>query len=313
MSDPKGRIKIPSKIEADVMFHSDRQCCVDQKRGVHIHHIDGKPGNNDFDNLALLCFECHDDATKTGSLSKKLSPLAIIKFKEHHYNVIKERRMSEVNSVTKKKTNPTYDDYLNVSIQANVLIEIAKIRLEYVQSIKMDRNEILLKLYAYTDYNFPRVCAELFEFLNKVTYETRSGLPYEMILSVTSIVEDYFPPKDNNITKSQIEKVGKLALQIAFGIIYDTSIHSHNFGSMNEGYQLLQFIYISSLNLKNNNLKKEIENTLNEIERNLNRPNRKDLEMAKSLFIIYKNHLSSQSPRYPELSPEIIMKIQSEK
>ena len=134
-----------------------------------------------------------------------------------------------------------------------------------------------------------------------------------MILSVTSLVEDYFPPKDSSITKSQIEKVGKLALQIAFGIIYDTSIHSHNFKSMNVGYQLLQFIYISSINLKNNNLKKEIENTLNEIERNLNRPNRNDLETAKSLFIIYKNHLSSQSPRYPELSPEIIMKIQSEK
>lgn len=33
-------------------------------------------------------------------------------------------------------------------------------------------------------------------------------------------------PEEDKISKVQVEKVGKLALQIAFGIIYDTSIYS---------------------------------------------------------------------------------------
>lgn len=309
MTNSKTRINIPAKTEADVMFHSDRQCCVDKKKGVHIHHIDGDPSNNNFKNLALLCFDCHDDATKTGSLSKKLSAQTILKYRERHYEVIKKRRDSEIAQVTKKIANPTYIDNINASIQANVLIEIAKIKLEYSQSVKIDRNDILIRLYAFADYNFPRVCAELFEFLNRVTYETRSGLPYEMIGTVTSLVEEYFPPQDNKITKSQVEKVGKLALQIAFGIIYDTSIYSNKFDSMNEGYGLLQFIYVTSNNLGNANLKQEVETTLKEIERNLNRPGRNDLESAKSMFNMYKEHLNTDSMSYPEFSEDLIKKI----
>jgi hypothetical protein len=306
------RKKIPVNTEADVMFYSDRQCCIDKNKGVHIHHVDGNPANNAFNNLALLCFECHDEASKTGSLSKKLSPHTIVKYRDHHYEVIKQRRNSEIIKLTKKSANPTYIDTLNTAIQASVIVEIAKIKAEYFQCVKLDRNDILLKFYAFKEYNFPRVCAELFEFLNRVAYETRSGLPFEMINTITSLVENYFPPEEDKITKVQIEKVGKLTLQIAFGIIYDTSIHSQRFHSMKQGYDLLKFIYVTSNNLKNGNLKKDVETTLNDIEKNLNRPERDDLGLAKSMFNIYKESLNNDSIGYPELGPELRAKVLSE-
>ena len=55
---------IPDKLEARVMLASDNTCCICHKpeHGTVIHHVDGNSGNNEFDNLAVLCPNCHDKA-----------------------------------------------------------------------------------------------------------------------------------------------------------------------------------------------------------------------------------------------------------
>ncbi|NQE44454.1 hypothetical protein C5S31_00345, partial [ANME-1 cluster archaeon GoMg2] len=62
----KYRKKIPQKIEAEILFHNDRTCCIckDSNKGVQIHHIDGDPGNNIPSNLAVVCTDCHDKIHK---------------------------------------------------------------------------------------------------------------------------------------------------------------------------------------------------------------------------------------------------------
>jgi 5-methylcytosine-specific restriction endonuclease McrA len=61
------RTPIPDESAAEVMFLSDRTCCVcrDPKRKTEIHHIDGDPTNNMLDNLAVICKDCHSDAHTT--------------------------------------------------------------------------------------------------------------------------------------------------------------------------------------------------------------------------------------------------------
>jgi 5-methylcytosine-specific restriction endonuclease McrA len=56
----KKRKAIPGSVADEVMFKADLSCCVCEKRDDHIHHLDQDPSNNDIDNLALLCFEHHN-------------------------------------------------------------------------------------------------------------------------------------------------------------------------------------------------------------------------------------------------------------
>ena len=88
------RKKVSDEIQAEVIFKSNRECvvCDTHKRGDHIHHIDGDNSNNEFENLAFLCFDCHSEATMQRSLKKKLTPKAIIKFRDHKYQVIATAR-----------------------------------------------------------------------------------------------------------------------------------------------------------------------------------------------------------------------------
>ncbi|MEJ1375860.1 MAG: HNH endonuclease signature motif containing protein [Candidatus Sedimenticola sp. (ex Thyasira tokunagai)] len=72
----KQREKISDDLAADVMFASDRTCCVcrSEKQKVQIHHIDKDPSNNDIDNLAVICLYCHSDAHTNGAFVRNLTP-----------------------------------------------------------------------------------------------------------------------------------------------------------------------------------------------------------------------------------------------
>lgn len=65
-------------------------CCVCQKSGVQIHHIDDNPSNNDIENLAALCPNHHDMATMTAGLTKKIKPDQVRGYKEQWENKCKD-------------------------------------------------------------------------------------------------------------------------------------------------------------------------------------------------------------------------------
>lgn len=72
----KERVPIPDDLAAEVMFASDSTCCVCrmEKHKVQIHHMDGNPSNNTFENLAVICMHCHSDAHTTGAFTRNLTP-----------------------------------------------------------------------------------------------------------------------------------------------------------------------------------------------------------------------------------------------
>src|SRR5262249_35582306 len=78
------RQNIPPKIAAEVEFCSDRKCCVCGRPDVQMHHVDGDPSNNAFENLALLCLTHHHEATIHSGIARKLSPETIRRYRKDH-------------------------------------------------------------------------------------------------------------------------------------------------------------------------------------------------------------------------------------
>lgn len=76
------RQAIPRNIERDVLFRNQSVCCVCQKPGIQIHHIDGNPSNNRPSNLCVLCLEHHSHASSTSTMVKGLSASLLRRYKK---------------------------------------------------------------------------------------------------------------------------------------------------------------------------------------------------------------------------------------
>lgn len=81
---PRDRTEIPQETAAQVLFESDRTCCVCRQsgKGVQIHHMDGDPSNNSTDNLAVLCLECHHLTQTRGGFDRKLDAAQVALYKK---------------------------------------------------------------------------------------------------------------------------------------------------------------------------------------------------------------------------------------
>ena len=107
---PKHRVSISADLAADVMYKSDRTCCVCNERGktVQIHHIDENPGNNIAENLAVLCLECHNDTQIQGGFGRKLNSDLVIEYRDKWLARVTARRreadkraVSQISGVSK--------------------------------------------------------------------------------------------------------------------------------------------------------------------------------------------------------------------
>lgn len=90
----KKRVRPPDDISEEVMFRHDRTCCVcrDKGKDVQIHHLDENPSNNDPENLAVLCFDHHNDTQIRGGFGRKLSAAAVTVNRDDWVRRVEERR-----------------------------------------------------------------------------------------------------------------------------------------------------------------------------------------------------------------------------
>lgn len=79
----KKRIKIPIKLENNILYKAAKTCCVcrNSQQPVEVHHIDKNPANNVEENLVVVCKNCHDEAHATRALSKSLTASRLQNFK----------------------------------------------------------------------------------------------------------------------------------------------------------------------------------------------------------------------------------------
>jgi|GEM_PF-5495567 len=90
----KSRTPVPQDISAEILFRSDRTCCVcrDERKKVQIHHIDENPDNHQKDNLAVLCFECHDETQISGGFGRKLDADQIRLYRDDWHRIVAQKR-----------------------------------------------------------------------------------------------------------------------------------------------------------------------------------------------------------------------------
>ena len=88
------RIPIPKALATEVMFAADSTCCVCRENGkaVQIHHIDGNPSNNTFENLVVLCLEHHNQTQMSGGFGRKLDAPLVTLYRDEWLKAVKGRR-----------------------------------------------------------------------------------------------------------------------------------------------------------------------------------------------------------------------------
>jgi HNH endonuclease len=90
----KTRPSIPKRTEHEVLFRNQSVCCVCQKTGVQIHHLDGNPANNAIENLCVLCIEHHAQASSQSNIVKALSKSLLRKYKADWEGIVARKRRS---------------------------------------------------------------------------------------------------------------------------------------------------------------------------------------------------------------------------
>ncbi len=93
MKQKKSRISIPDDLATKVMFDSDRTCCVCrlEKIKIQIHHVDSDPSNNSYNNLAVLCLNCHSEAHTNPAFSRRLGPDLILMYNKSWREIVKAK------------------------------------------------------------------------------------------------------------------------------------------------------------------------------------------------------------------------------
>jgi hypothetical protein len=88
------RIKIPKRIEAQILYDNDHTCCICRSANKHVqvHHADANPKNNAFSNLVVLCLDCHAKVSVKGGLGRKYSVMEVLRYKRNWEFLVRKRR-----------------------------------------------------------------------------------------------------------------------------------------------------------------------------------------------------------------------------
>lgn len=310
MTAKKKKGEIFASTEAEVMFKSDLQCCICQKKGDHIHHLDSDPSDNNIDNLTLLCFKHHNEAIITGSLSKKLSRLTILNYREHHYKVIEYARQRQLGRFDSPVGTLTEEKLLITSINAIIIVELEKIKEEYFASDWDERVYILEKLNKFVIHSNHRLALDVFEFLSLIAGQTRGGMTYNLASSVFETTLEYFQSFNNEEMRPQAVELAKMCIHLGDNISYDSFIHLRNIAIAMWGLTIIKFIYRAAKEYNLTELLEEVIRSYDELESTLKRPERKDLGDAREMVRIFRADLDNRKLAFPILTPHLMKRLE---
>lgn len=220
-------------------------------------------------------------------------------------NYVQEQRKNRVVNQKKKlqgNIGNSYNDLLRASLDAAILLDIEKIKEEFLYGDWQEKRSPLFKLYRYTDYNNFLIANAIFSLSEYIVETSRSLKQQENIASeIFSLVLTYFPSK-HLIIEKQCHALGKTCLGIGFNITYDALLYHNDYDVAKYGLLIIKFIYKEA---KRNDIKlllNEVLEVYNELEGSLNRTDRKDLLTAKEFVAVFKNDLATPSLSIPILT-----------
>jgi len=306
----KNRLKIPQKTQDEVIVKSRRKCYCG-KEGDQIHHIDGNPSNNDFDNLVFLCYKHHNEFETKGGIRKRPTPNQLKKLRDKHYEQ-NDRKHNELKHYTATLKKITDENLYKASLEANIIIEIIKIKDEYYKTTDWKKGaEVIEKLALYEEYAGVRAIGDIFDFLTSLSYLTRNDMPVDISYLISSLTRGYFSSHSVKERKTKIE-LAEVCANIAFGIIYDSFIYLCNMAVATHGLDILKYLYIEGKRLNENKIINSVLQKYDDLAYTLNRPERKDLENAKALLKIYKDDLDNRGLFIPRAMPTEMFRLVDE-
>jgi hypothetical protein len=301
------RIKIPSKTLSKVIFDADRECCVCNKRGHQIHHLNGKNDDNAINNLVFLCLVCHHDAEVKGGLGRKLDKETILLYREQLHEKIQIKRENSLKKFSTPIKGVSTEDLLTINKNAIIIIELRKIEARYFNAKPTEQYKIFDELSKFSDFTNTRVAVDVFDFLLAIANQTRSPhAPKDVTISLLDMILIFFPYPDNESENEKIIELAQKCIQIAFAISYDTSIYLNNLYILEWGLTIYKYIYRNGKVLKIDDLKKMVLESYDELESTLKRPERNDLGNALWLVKEFRKDLDEGGMAFPSLPQELM-------
>ncbi len=108
----KTAMTIPVDIAAKVLFLADRTCCVCHEEGkpVQIHHIDGNNTNSTYQNLAVLCLDCHTETQIQGGFHRKLDAEQVLLYRDDWLSRVARERATDRTHEPAARANEASDE-----------------------------------------------------------------------------------------------------------------------------------------------------------------------------------------------------------
>lgn len=309
----KIRKKIPEWIETAIMLKSERKCYCG-KIGDHIHHIDSNPANNEFDNLILLCFDHHDDASVTGGLRKRPSPKQLKQMREELYLHNETKRNIELKHYASALKHLSQENVFKASLNASIVLEINQLRKIFLGKLDWKKiNAVMLTdLSLYSKYTNLRIFEEVLDFLEDVAYYSREKISDYVVDSILHNIFLFFPQNTEPEEKPIIIDLLKRCANISSKISYDGFIHNNNMAVASSALRILQYIQLIANDKKIHEASTIVQNIYEDLERQLDRPERSDLEMAKRFLIAFKNGLINPSMLYPKMDVDMELRLEKD-
>jgi hypothetical protein len=247
-----------------------------------------------FDNEKIEKFIINDKKFET--LFARFFPNSFTKWKNLH------RHTEPITLNSSKKEKPlTAEDVFQLSKSAAILIEVIKIEDEFFEADWPERKNIIEKLYKYSEHSDHRVTYEVFEFLQAIAYQTRSKMPFDISISIHTLILSYFPNAYESKNSLYVRELGYTAVLIAWGIVYDALIHLNNLAIAEWALTIFKFIYQQGQVQGTTYLAEKINERYDDLERNLKRPERTDLGPALELVKIFRADMTTSGLTNPIL------------
>jgi len=238
-------------------------------------------------------------------MSKKLSPRAVLKYRELYYEAVttKRKKALDISNTYLKSLNS--EQLFQTVTDAVLLFELEKIKDEFYGGDWKEQEETLRKLNWFGERRSYRVSYEVLQFLEYVADYTRAGMPSGLAMAVYSRFESFFFVDTKK--KKQTIELGELSNQIAFAMVYDSIIHSKNFTITAYGLLILKSLYIDAKHHKIAALTEQVLDSYKEIlslESRHGDYQEEAMEMVKK----FKNDLETHGLAFPAL-PDTILQL----
>jgi hypothetical protein len=232
-------------VAARVEFLSDRRCCVCQERGHQIHHINGNHSDNRDSTLAFLCFEHHDEATRTGGLSRKLGADAVLLYRAEWHAIVEHRRALMRPPITVAQATRNGSDEIQFALMKHEVRKL-KFRIVSLTSKKWPPGliEALGDLAPYANLQNDDLALDILDALGHIAAYTRAGMPTDVAHRIFSIATSAIPtgsalsPMIQQPTKVELQAL-ELGCALGSNIAYDAARYLRDIVVFDVGVSIL--------------------------------------------------------------------------